>query len=144
LNKQHDEIQKSSSENNFIQTHLRVLKSLDDILISEDFSRVENLIKQAVTTFLDGKKDMLIASIVTVIQGMRVDPNKGFLISYLDNNLVDNIDNGLRNLNKLGYLLDIEKVEDYLNANHAPILDLANVLYDRILKIVQYRIFFKP
>lgn len=86
---------------------------------------------------------MLIASIVTVILAIQADPNNGFLISYLDNNLVDNIDHGFDKLNRLGYHLDIEKVKDYLITYHTPILDLVNILHDRILDMVRYQIFLK-
>ena len=83
------------------------------------------------------------AAIVTSIQAIQSDPNKGFLIRYLENNFVDNIDYGFSNLNNMRCHIDLKKAEDYLITHHTPILDLTNMLYDRILNIVQYNIFFK-
>ena len=108
------------------------------LLVSTDFSNAKDSIKQTVTTLLDDKRDILIAAIVTLIQDIQVDPDKGFLISNLDNNLVGNDDHSFITSNALGYDLEIKKVENYLITYDSPIPDLTNKLYDKILKIVQY------
>jgi hypothetical protein len=145
LDNLHGEIQKVSEEFNKKQISLKDLKeSVDNILSSKDYLKIKNLIVQTATSVLDNRQDIMTAAIVTAIQGIQSDPKKGFLISYLGNNFVDEVDYGFGNLNKISYHLDLKKVEDYLITHHAPILDLTNMLYDRILNIVQYNMFFKP
>ena len=145
LDNLHGEIQKVSKEINKKHIILKDLKdSVDNLLSSKDFLKIKNLIIQTATSVLDNRPDIMTAAIVTTIQGIQSDPKKGFLISYLGNNFVDNIDYGFGNSNKISCHLDLKKVEDYLITHHAPILDLTNLLYDRILNIVQYNMFFKP
>jgi hypothetical protein len=145
LDNLHSEIQIVSTEINKKHIILKDLKeSVDNLLSSKNYLKIKNLIIQTATSVLDSRQDIMTAAIVTAIQGIQSDPKKGFLISYLGNNFVDNIDYGFGNLNKIGYHLDLRKVEDYLITHHAPILDLTNMLYDRILNIVQYNILFKP
>ena len=144
LDNLHGEIQQLSKEINNKHIILKDLKeSVDNLLSSKDYLKIKNLIIQTATSLIDNRRDIMTAAIVTAIQGIQFDP-KGFLISYLGNNFVDNIDYGFGNLNKISYHLDLKKVEDYLITHHAPILDLTNLLYDRILNIVQYNMFFKP
>jgi hypothetical protein len=119
-------------------------KSVDNLLSSKDYLKIKNLIIQTATSVIDSRQDIMAAAIVTAIQGIQSDPKKGFLISYLGSSFVDNIDYGFGNSNKISYHLDLKKVEDYLITHHAPILDLTNMLYDRILNIVRYNMFFKP
>jgi hypothetical protein len=145
LDNLHNEIQKVSVEFNKNQTSLKSLKkSVDNLLSSKDYLEIKNLIIQTATSVIDSRQDIMTAAIVTAIQGIQSDPKKGFLISYLGSSFVDNIDYGFGNLNKISYHLDLKKVEDYLITHHAPILDLTNMLYDRILNVVQYNMFFKP
>ena len=145
LDNLYSEIQIVSTEINKKQTSLKDLKeSVDNLLSSKDYLKIKKLIIQTATSVLDSRRDIMTAAIVTAIQGIQSDPKKGFLISYLGNNFVDNVDYGFGNLNKISYHLDLKKIEDYLITHHAPILDLTNMLYDRILNIVQYNMFFKP
>ena len=143
LNNYNNKIRTLRSKIDINKTLLRVVEeSLDDLLIRKDFSKAKDLIERTVSAFLDNRKDILITSIVTVMQCIQFDPNKEFLTRYEDNNLVGNNDYACSKLNKLGYYLDFKKVEDYLNTYHLQILDLANMLYDRILKIVQHLILY--
>jgi hypothetical protein len=145
LDNLHGEIQIVSAEINKKQTSLKDLKeSVDNLLSSKDCLKIKNLIIQTATSVLDSRQDIMTAAIVTAIQGIQSDPKKGFLISYLGNNFVDDIDYSFGNSNKISYHLDLKKIEDYLIIHHAPILDLTNMLYDRILNIVRYNMFFKP
>ncbi len=145
LDNLHSEIQGLSSEINKKQTSLKDLReSVDNLLSRKDYLKIKKLIIQTATSVRDNRRDIMTAAIVTAIQGIQSDPKKGFLISYLGNNFVDNIDYGFDNSNKISYHLDLKKIEDYLITHHAPILDLTNMLYDRILNIVQYNMFFKP
>ena len=145
LDNLHSEIQRLSSE--IANKHINmkdVKESVDNLLSSKDYLKIKNLIIQTATSVLDNRRDIMAAAIVTAIQGIQSDLKKGFLISYLGNNFVDNIDYGFGNLNKISYHLDLKKVEDYLITHHAPILDLTNMLHDRILNIVRYNMFYKP
>jgi transposase len=145
LDSLHSEIEGLSSEINNKHIILKDLnESIDNLLSSEDVLKIKNLIIQTATSVLDNRQDIMTAAIVTAIQGIQSDPKKGFLINYLGNNFVDEVDYGFSNLNKISYHLDLRKVEDYLITHHVPILDLTNTLYDRILNIVQYNMFFKP
>jgi hypothetical protein len=137
------EIQDLSSKINIKKTISRVLEeSLDDLLSSEDYSKVKNLILQTASSILDSRKDVLIASVVTVIQAIKVDPNKEFLIRYVENNLIDNNDVEFDNLNNSDYHLYVKKMIDYLATYHQTLVDLSDMLYDRILDIIQNQILY--
>jgi hypothetical protein len=67
-------------------------ESVDNLLSSEDVLKIKNLIIQTTTSVLDNRQDIMTAAIVTAIQGIQSDPKKGFLVSYLGNNFVDEVD----------------------------------------------------
>ena len=145
LDKQHTEIQRLSSEIYQKQTTLDNIKeSIYTLISGRDYSNIKNIVVQTTTDILDNRQDILTASIVTAIQGIQFDPNKGFLINYLEDTFVDDFDYNFGNVNKLNCHLDLKKIQDYLISNHAPILELTNMLYERVLNIVQYNIFFEP
>ncbi len=137
------EIQNLSGKINIKQTKLRLLEeSIGDLLSSEDFSIIKNLIMQTARSMLDSRKDMLIASVVTIIQAIKFDPNKGLLISGLYNH-IDNNDDESDNLNNSDYQMTIKKVKDHLTTYHTTFIDLSNMLYDKILFEVQNQILYQ-
>lgn len=133
------EIQNLSSKIFIKQTKLRLLEeSLDDLLSSEDFLKIKNLIMQTASSMVDDKNDLLVASVVTVIQAIKLDPNKGLLISGLYNH----IDNSNNEIDNSDYQETIKEVKDYLTTYHTTFFDLSNMLYDKILFEVQNQMLY--
>ena len=139
INKLNHEIQNLSVKINIKQIKLGLLEeSLDDLISSEDFLKIKNHIMQTAISMLDDKNDLLVASVVTVIQAIKLDPNKGFLISGLYNH-TDNSNNEFDNSD---YQMTIKEVKDYLTTNNTTFIDLLHMVYDKILFEVQNQMLF--
>jgi len=119
-------------------TYLNTLEnSINDLINGEDYPGILEIVQQKVTSILNSKENLLIASIVTVLYILRNHPNKAILIidpEYYDYEMCITT-------NSEDFLKD-SSFKKYIKTHYKPILDIANILYEKILKQVQNDILF--
>ena len=103
-----------------------------DLNKGEDYSKIGEHAEQRAASILNSKQDLLVASVVTVLIALREDPKKSELITSF-NFYGRDIDNSEDFLNDVS-------IKNYIQTHYEPILDTADMLHNKILKIVQNHI----
>jgi DNA-binding CsgD family transcriptional regulator len=113
--------------------HLQTMeKDIGDLNGGGDYSKSREIAEQRAASILNSKQDLLMASVVAVLIALREDPKKSELITGFDfyESDIDNSED---------FLSDVF-LKKYIQTHYEPILDTAEMLYDKILKIVQNHI----
>ncbi len=107
-------------------------KDIGDLNDGEDCSEIREIAEQRAASILNSRQDLLVASVATVIIALRNDPKKSELITGF-NCYEGDIDNSEDFLNDVS-------LKNYIQTHYEPIFDTAEMLFNKILKIVQNRI----
>ena len=107
-------------------------KDVGDLNDGEDYSKFREIAEQRAASILNSNQDLLVASVATVLVALRKDPKKSELITGF-NYYEGDIDNSEDFLNDVS-------LNNYIQTHYEPILDTADMLYNKILKIVQNNI----
>lgn len=112
---------------------LRIIKnSMDNLKNGKDYSKIEEIIQTNVISILNSKEDLLIASLATVLHVLRNYPDKTTLI--IDPNHLDY--QASITSNSANFLNDTS-FKKYIKTHYECILDIANIFYEKIIKIIQ-------
>jgi hypothetical protein len=96
----------------------------------EDYLKINEIIENKVTSFLNHKNNLIMACIVTALLAIRNDPNKNMLIQFFD-----------YYHNPVNDFSDTNNVERYIQTNHPQLLEIISMFQDKILKTVQSQVF---
>jgi hypothetical protein len=107
-------------------------KNIGDLNDGEDYSNIRETAEQRAASILNSRQDLLMASVATVLIALREDPKKSELITGF-NYYEGDIDNSEDFLNDVSFM-------NYIQTHYEPIFDTAEMLFNKILKIVQNRI----
>jgi hypothetical protein len=119
-------------------TYLDTLEnSIDNLTNGEDYQKILEITQQKVTSILNSKEDLLMASIVTTLYVLRNNPDKTRLIIDLED-----YDSETSITNNSGNFLNDLSFKKYIKTHYEPILDIANSLYEKILNVVQDDVLF--
>jgi hypothetical protein len=119
-------------------TYLDTLEnSIDNLTNGEDYQKILEITQQKVTSILNSKEDLLMASIVTTLYVLRNNPDKTRLIIDLED-----YDSETSITNNSGNFLNDLSFKKYIKTHYEPILDITNSLYEKILNVVQDDVLF--
>ncbi len=114
---------------------LRIIKnSMENLKNGKDYSKIEEIIQTNVISILNSKEDLLIASLATVLHVLRNYHDKTILIivpNHLDYQCQASITSNSANF------LNDTSFKKYIKTHYECILDIANIFYEKIIKIIQ-------
>jgi hypothetical protein len=114
--------------------------SIHRLTSGKKYTKIKETTKQTATSILDNKNELLLAAIVTVSIALRNDPKKSALITSFSH--VDSADEfQLTNPNSWMDPVNDPYFRDCVKTHYKSVLQTSDLLYDRILDIIQNRNF---
>ena len=117
---------------------LKIIKnSIDDLKNDKDYSKIIEIIQENVISILNSKEDLIIAALTSVLYVWRNNPDKSILT--IDPNHLDY--QAKITSNSANFLNDIP-FKKYIKTHYECIIDIANIFYEKIIKIIKKEVRF--
>lgn len=136
IQKQYELKQLTEDIKNKYSSYESIQKTLENLLNNNDYSTAIQIIDQKVHSILANKKELLIATIVTVIHALRTNPNLSQLIIDQDNQKYE-----YKIISNPEDFLNDAYLKNYITINYRDILDIIDIFYNIILKAAEKYVF---